>query len=57
MESAILIGICLVVWIGSVALFQWLLDSRENALIFGSLAGLVLGIAAWGAYWLHLSAW
>ena len=57
MESVILIGICLVAWIGCITVFRLLMESRENALIFGSLAGLLLGAAAGGAYYAHLASW
>lgn len=57
MEVYVLMGICLLTWGGTVLLFTFLMESRENAFVFGSLSGLLLSIATGGAYYMHLSAW
>jgi len=57
MEVYILMGICLLTWGITVALFFFLMDSRENAFLFGSLGGLLLSIASGGAYYVHLASW
>ncbi len=57
MEVYILMGICVLTWGATVALFRFLMDSSENAFIFGSVGGLMLAIATGGAYYIHLSSW
>ena len=56
METYILMGICLVVFITTVVAFRFLMQDPEMGMIFGALAGLVLAIAAGGAYYMHLAA-
>lgn len=57
MEAYILMGIYLLTWAATVGLFTFLMDSRENAFVFGSLGGLLLSLASGGAYYVHLSSW
>ena len=57
MEVYVLMAICLLTWAATVGLFWWLMDSSENAFVFGSLGGLLLAIATGGAYYIHLSQW
>ena len=57
MEVYVLMGICLVTWGATVGLFSFLMESRENAFVFGSLGGLLLSIASGGAYYVHLASW
>jgi hypothetical protein len=57
MEIYVLMVICLVTWSATVGLFSYLMESRENAFIVGSLGGLVLAIASGGAYYAHLASW
>ena len=56
MESYILMGICLSVFIVTVVAFRFLMQDPEMGMIFGALAGLVLAIAAGGGYYMHLAA-
>jgi hypothetical protein len=57
MEIYILMGICLLTWGATVTLFTFIMDSRESALVFGSLGGLLLAVVTGGAYYVHLSSW
>ena len=57
MEIYVLMVICLVTWGATVGLFSYLMESRENAFIVGSLGGLILAIASGGAYYAHLASW
>ncbi len=57
MEVYILMGICLLTWGATVGLFTFIMDSKENAFVFGSLGGLLLAIATGGAYYVHLASW
>jgi len=54
-ETYILMAICLVVFLGSVALFRFLVEDREMGLLYGCLAGLVLALAAGFGYFEYLS--
>ena len=57
MEVYVLMAICLITWGITVGVFSFLMDSRENAFVFGSLGGLLLSIPSGGAYYAHLSSW
>ncbi len=57
MEIYVLMGICLATWGATLVAFYFLMESRESAFIFGSLAGLVLAIAIGGVYYVHLASW
>lgn|GEM_PF-3375803 len=56
METYIFMGICLVTFIGTIALFRFLISDREQGMLIGAAAGLLLAIAAGGAYFQYLSA-
>ena len=56
MEVYMLMAICLVTWGATVGVFIFLMESRENAFIFGSLGGLLFSIVSGGAYYMHLSS-
>ena len=51
-----LVGLLMIMGI-TVGVFYYLMESRQNAFVFGSLGGLVLSIATAGVYWNHLSSW
>lgn len=51
-----LVGLLIIMGI-TVGVFYYLMESRQNAFVFGSLSGLVLSIATAGVYWNHLSSW
>jgi len=51
-----LVGLLIIMGI-TVGVFYYLMESRQNAFVFGSLGGLVLAIATAGVYWNHLSSW
>ena len=55
-ETYILMAICLVTFVGTVVGFRFLLEDPEMGMIFGAVAGLILSIAAGGAYYMHLAA-
>jgi len=55
-ETYILMAICLVVFLGSIALFRFLVEDREMGLLYGCLAGLVLALAAGFGYFEYLAA-
>ena len=57
MEVYILIGICALTWGATVTVFTFVMDSRDHAFVLGSLGGLLLAIAAGGAYYVHLASW
>jgi len=54
-ETYILTGICLVVFIATVAVFRFLMEDRDTGVMLGLLAGLVLSVAAGGAYYAYLA--
>ncbi len=56
METYILMGICLVCFIGTVALFRFLIADRDQAMLIGAAAGLLIAIAAGGAYYTYLAS-
>ena len=56
METYILMGICLVCFLGTVALFRFLIADREQAMLIGAAAGLLIAIAAGGAYYTYLAS-
>ena len=56
METYILMAICLVVFLGSIALFRFLVEDREMGLLYGCLAGLVLALPAGFGYFEYLAA-
>jgi len=55
MEAYILTGICLATFIITVIVFRFIFEDPEYGMFFGSLAGLLLAIAAGGAYYMHLA--
>ena len=56
METYILMGICLVCFLGTVALFRFLIADRDQAMLIGAAAGLLIAIAAGGAYYTYLAS-
>ena len=56
METYILMGICLAVWLATVAVVKLLMRDSENAFVIGGLAGLLMAAAAGGAYYDLLSS-
>ena len=56
METYILMGICLIIWGGTVGVVKLLMPSSENAFVIGALAGLLMAGAGGGAYYTHLAA-
>ncbi len=54
-ESYILMGICLVCFIGTIGIFRLLISDREQATLIGAAAGLLIAIAAGGAYYSWLA--
>ena len=56
METYILMGICLVCFVGTVALFRFLIADRDQAMLIGAAAGLLIAIAAGGAYYTYLAS-
>ncbi len=56
MESYILMGACFAVWLATFVAFRFLMEDPEQATIFGSLAGLVLAVAAAGVYFAHIAS-
>ncbi len=56
METYIFMGISLVTFLGTIALFRFLISDREQGMLIGAAAGLLLAIAAGGAYFQYLSA-
>lgn len=56
METYILMGICLLCFLGTVALFRFLIADRDQAMLIGAAAGLLIAIAAGGAYYSYLAS-
>jgi len=55
-ETYIFMGICLITFIGTIVLFRFLISDRDQAMMIGAAAGLVLAIVAGGAYFQFLSS-
>ena len=56
METFILMGVCLVCFLGTIGLFRFLIADRDQAMLIGAAAGLLIAIAAGGAYYTYLSS-
>ena len=56
METYILMGIFLVVWIVTLVVVRLLMKSSPSSFVVGSVAGIMMGLAAGGAYYTHLAA-
>lgn len=56
METYVLMGICLVCFLATIGLFRLLIQDREQAMLIGAAAGLLIAIAAGGAYFSYLAA-
>ncbi len=56
METYIFMGISLITFLGTIALFRFLIADRDQGMLIGAAAGLLLAIAAGGAYFQYLSA-
>ena len=56
METYVLMAICLVSFIGTISVFRFLISDRDQAMLIGAAAGLVVALAAGGAYYTHLAA-
>jgi len=55
-ETYILMGICLLCFLGTVGLFQLLIADRDQAMLIGAAAGLLISIAAGGGYYTWLAS-
>ena len=55
METYILMGICLVCFMGTIGLFRLLIQDKEQAMLIGAAAGLLIAIAAGGGYYTWLA--
>ena len=56
METYVLMAIALVAFVGTIILFRFLIRDRDQALLIGFAAGLVVAFATSFAYITHLSA-
>ena len=56
METYLLMGICFAAWLVTVVVVRLLMRGSEHAFVVGSLAGLLMAMAAGGAYYTHLAA-
>lgn len=56
METYLLMAVCLVCFLGTIGLFRFLIADRDQATLIGAAAGLLIAIAAGGAYYTYLSA-
>ena len=56
METYIFMGICLITFVGTIVLFRFLISDPEQGMLIGAAAGLLLAIAAGGAYFQFLSS-
>ncbi|MFT5446717.1 MAG: hypothetical protein ACI9DC_001891 [Gammaproteobacteria bacterium] len=48
-------AICLVCFLGTIGLFRCLIADREQAMLIGAAAGLLIAIAAGGGYFTLLA--
>jgi len=55
-ETFILMAICLVCFLGTIGLFRLLLADRDQAMLIGAAAGLLIAVAAGGAYYTLLAS-
>ena len=56
METYILMAICLVCFLGTIGIFRLLIVDRDQAMMIGAAAGLLIAMAASGAYYTWLSS-
>lgn len=54
-ETYILMGICLVCFLGTIGIFRLLIQDPEQAMLIGAAAGLLIAIAAGGGYYTWLA--
>jgi hypothetical protein len=55
-ETYILMAICLVCFLGTIGLFRLLLADRDQAMLIGAAAGLLIAVAAGGGYYTLLAS-
>jgi hypothetical protein len=55
-ETYILMGICLVCFLGTIGIFRLLIQDRDQAMLIGAAAGLLIAIAAGGGYYTWLAS-
>ena len=56
METYVLMAVCLVCFLGTIGLFRFLIADAEQATLIGAAAGLLIAIAAGGAYYTFLAS-
>lgn len=58
METYILMAICMVCFVGTIGVFRLLIADRDQAMLIGAAAGLLIAVAAGGGYykWLATSS-
>lgn len=56
METYILMGICLVCFLGTIGIFRLLISDRDQAMLIGAAAGLLIAVAAAGGYYSWLAS-
>ena len=49
-------AICLVCFLGTIGLFRLLLADRDQAMLLGAAAGLLIAVAAGGGYYTLLAS-
>jgi hypothetical protein len=54
-ETYILMAICLVCFVGTIGVFRLLIADRDQAMLIGAAAGLLIAIAAGGGYYTWLA--
>jgi len=54
-ETYILMGICLACFLGTIGIFRLLIEDRDQAMLIGAAAGLLIAIAAGGGYYTWLA--
>ena len=55
-ETYILMGVCLVCFLGTIGIFRLLIADPDQAMLIGAAAGLLIAIAAGGGYYTWLAS-
>jgi hypothetical protein len=55
-ETYLFMGICMVSFIGTIGIFRLLIKDREQAMLIGAAAGLLIATAAGLGYYSFLAA-
>ena len=54
-ETYILMAICLVCFLGTIGLFRVIIEDRDQAMLIGAAAGMLVAMAGGGGYYTWLA--